>query len=222
MKNVKKSIKKWLAGLLALLLALGLWPAAVFAEEQFAYTHLFINGIDILEEENCTIECGGGTASYNRKTYTLTLTNATIEIEENGRQGIFFDFISKDPDETGETFMDPTIVQTIVLVGENKISAKENVKNTTGVSCHNSLRITGSGSLTISSVNRNGISVEGGLEIDGATLNVTSDDMGIYANQEDVKILNADITVNSAYQSISAVLRGHLGVSSAQIYESFI
>ena len=54
-------IKRWIGGLLCILLCVGMLPTMAFAAN---VTSIQVNGTDILSTENYTVPCGKGTAVY--------------------------------------------------------------------------------------------------------------------------------------------------------------
>ena len=64
-----------LAALLSLVLIVSFLPLTVFAANS---TGIKVNGVDILNAPNYTVECGEGTAVYDPSDNVLTLENATI------------------------------------------------------------------------------------------------------------------------------------------------
>ena len=66
-------MKKMLCGLLVAVLVLALVPVTAFAAGE-----LWVNGVDILEADSYTVQCGEGTAVYDPDNAILTLTNATL------------------------------------------------------------------------------------------------------------------------------------------------
>ena len=67
--------KKLTALLLSLCMLLGMLPMTAFAANQ---GELWINGKNIVQEQDNIVACGDGTASYTSSNSTLTLTNAVI------------------------------------------------------------------------------------------------------------------------------------------------
>lgn len=99
--------KRFLGLLLALCMALALVPSMAFAAND---PKLIVDGVNLVEVANHQITCsGGGTATFDPDTRTLTLNNATITQSAPGtiRAGIYID-------EFGGDF-------TVKLIGENKI-----------------------------------------------------------------------------------------------------
>lgn len=93
--------KKMICLLLSCMTIVGLMPMTASAADLDV---LMINGVNIFDEPNQTIQCGGGTAVYDSGSNTLTLNNA--EIEQNSALPVI--------NVHGEL--------TINLVGENKIT----------------------------------------------------------------------------------------------------
>lgn len=78
--------KTFAALLLILLFTVGLMPETVSAAAPAA---LYVNGVDILNEQDYTVDCGGGTAVYDQAANTLTLTDAHITTAYNSISGIY-------------------------------------------------------------------------------------------------------------------------------------
>ena len=155
--------RRWVACLVAVLAALALAPVRAMAA---APVTLWVNGTDILKEDDLKVTCGAGTAEYDRSTNTLTLTDVTIEGDFSGSAAI---------NVNGDV--------NIRLVGTNTISS-----GWYGVYAHSNgtVAFCGSGTLTISSssacVNAGDIIVGTVGEEGGPTINATSqNDSGLYA-----------------------------------------
>lgn len=156
---------------------------------------LWVNGINILEEEDNTVECGEGTAAYDEETNTLTLENALIEGGEQD-SGICCHGILDD-------------VLKIRLIGTNKIGTSGNDIQR-GIYSFSPIEISGRGTLDIeveyksSSVTTCGIAAYKGLEINGSDISVTSNDdndmvYGLDSNEFDggyVRIINSEVKID--------------------------
>lgn len=104
-------MKKIASILLGLCILLVLTPSTAFAATA---PKLIVDGVDMIAAPNHQIDCsGGGTATYDPATQTLTLNNATITKFSPGtiNAGIYVD-------EFGNDF-------TVKLIGENKIHFKD-------------------------------------------------------------------------------------------------
>lgn len=99
--------KRILGALLAVCMVLALMPSMAFAA---GAPKLIVDGVDLMTAPNYQINCsGGGTATYDPASRTLTLNNAIITNHSPGtiNAGIYID-------EFGGPF-------TVKLIGENKI-----------------------------------------------------------------------------------------------------
>ena len=138
--------KRVVSLLMALMLLMSLLPVGVMADGGESTvptvvsssagssnaTELYVNGVNILTATNNTVECDGGTASYDADSNTLTLTNATIDKAHDDGFGIF---------ATGDL--------TISLSGESTIEGSD-IKD--GIVVFGSLTITGSDTSAVSSL----------------------------------------------------------------------
>ncbi len=103
--------KRILSLVLVFIMVMSVCPTLSFA----AADEATVNGVDLIADEDHTIECGDGTATYDPDTKVVTLTNATITGSSSGGFGIDLD---------GE-------VNTIVLVGDNAITAPNGIREDT-------------------------------------------------------------------------------------------
>ncbi|MFR3076650.1 MAG: hypothetical protein ACLTMM_09360 [Lachnospiraceae bacterium] len=168
---------------------------------------LYVDG-EQFTSEKLSIACGEGTAVYNPDTKTLTLNNATIDNDTMANYAI-------------KTSIPDTLK--IRLVGENTI-IRTDIGGGAGIRSANAVEISGDGTLAIdvegdtydgicvdtdlkiseeATVEINskgglGISAEGMVEIDNATVNSTGKYAGIDANG--LKITNgANVTLMATY-----------------------
>lgn len=75
----KTKLSKLLAILLTVAMTLSIMVLSPLGVSASTSTpKLWVNGVDIIADDDNTIECGGGTAVYDIPTTTLTLTNALI------------------------------------------------------------------------------------------------------------------------------------------------
>ena len=147
---------------------------------------LWVNGENILEATDYTVQCGSGKAVYDPADNTLTLDNATItEAHYNGN----IEF-------TGDL--------TIVLIGENTITGDSNFY---GIGAdYGSLTIRGedsSAALTIEGCFF-GIHLEGNLNISNSTLDITGTSGGIRA-YSDISISGSTVTAYSEIGSFCGI-----------------
>lgn len=179
---IKKKFGKTriLSFVLSLALLVGLIPTTAFAATT---EELWVNGVNIMVDDDKTVECGEGTAVYDEATATLTLTNATIT---SGN----LNFCAID--------IPNTINLTINLVGANII-------NYSGASIYSATDIifSGTGNLAIMSGNGQGISSLGSVTVDGATLNVSCQNDGAIAAENNFTLRNgANVTAYGLYYGI--------------------
>lgn len=147
---------------------------------------LYVNGENILEAQDYTVQCGSGEASYDAATNTLTLDNATITEAHYNDGNIEF---------TGDLI--------IVLKGENTITSASYC----GIGAdYGSLTIRGedsSAALTIEGCTF-GIDLWGGdLTISSSTLCITGTFGGIHNTYSDISISGSNVTACS--------INGHSG-----------
>lgn len=151
---------------------------------------LWVNGENILEATDYTVQCGSGKAVYDPADNTLTLDNATItEAHYNGN----IEF-------TGDL--------TIVLIGENTITGDSNFYgNFYGIgTSYGSLTIRGedpSAKLTIKGCSF-GIHLEGNLNISNSTLDITGTSGGI-RSYSDISISGSTVTAYSEIGSFCGI-----------------
>lgn len=173
-------MKKRVIGLLlALVLLMSLLPAGAMAsgsEGELPLTKLWVDGVNMLEsgDDPITITlAGGGTASYDAVSNTLTLRDAIITEGHTVYGGAYGIYAYGDLN--------------IELAGTSKVGSD---KLDAGVNIDGDLTITGTGSLTTTGDDEAGIDVSGNLTVNGGTvIGNHTDDTGI-----DV---HGDLTVNS-------------------------
>lgn len=173
-------MKKRVIGLLlALVLLMSLLPAGAMAsggEEESGLTELWVNGVDMLEsgDDPITITlAGGGTASYDAVSNTLTLRDAIITEGYTVYGGAYGIYAYGDLN--------------IELAGTSKVG---NDDFYSGVNIDGNLTISGDGSLTAMGNEEAGIYVNGNLTVESVTvIGNHTDDTGIY--------VYGDLTVNS-------------------------
>lgn len=157
---------------------------------------LFVGDVDVTSE-NAADVLGDGSVSYDPKTQTLTLENATIVGTSS-----FYDHAA-----IGRVAYDGPDSLTIELVGTSSCDSIVVGGNADDL-CP--LTIAGEGSLTVSGTAPAGaISAQGDITVDGATLTVTGYGNGIQANSSSIAIKNgakvdASATGDFAYMALSA------------------
>ena len=134
--------KKLFTLFLALCMVLTLMPVSVLADTsggdgQNKPTEIWVNGVNILTDEDKTLTCGDGTAVYEESSNTLTLNAAKITARE-GREGAGI-YATGDLNIvlSGKNLIDSTVVSE----GSEVVSV--------GIKADGALHISGSGSLNI-------------------------------------------------------------------------
>ena len=164
----RKIFNRTLVVFLSMLLIIGLMPAIALAENS---TGIKVNGVDILNAPNYTVECGEGTAVYDPSANMLTLENATITRTDTTIPISFY---------YGDL--------TILLKGKNTITTPDG--GIVGYRGNVIFKSEGNGSLTINSSGLFGVycddnaDTSGHITVDGASLNITttsSDALGLHA-----------------------------------------
>ncbi len=150
---------------------------------------VYVNGQDIMQAENHTLQCGEGTAEYDAATNTLTLQNATLtngnlsgrSIQAVGTDGLNIKLV-------GENVIDYEN-QCIFQFGDLKIFSEGEEK----------------GSLTITNANFNGIAcTNGSLTISNVNLSVNSDnDVAVFLDNADLSIVNSEVTAKGKDYAIA-------------------
>lgn len=80
-------MKRLTSMILTLCMVFAWMPMAAFAAGTGSIpTEIWVSGVDILQDSDKTLECGGGTAVYEESSNTLTLNAAKITARE-GREG---------------------------------------------------------------------------------------------------------------------------------------
>ena len=176
--------KKLTALLLSLCMLLGMLPMTAFAANQ---GELWINGKNIVQEQDNIVACGDGTASYTSSNSTLTLTNAVITQANLTSRAID---IPKDTELK------------IVLNGKNTI---DGTSNGFFAGENSNITFSGDGSLTIKSNNAAPFVSNSNITIDGATLTVFNENDGAIQVDETLTIQNgAYIEANGQYYGVQA------------------
>ena len=183
--------KKGFAVLLCFTMIIGCLSNAALAEESY---NLYVNG-ELFTSEKLSIDCGGGTATFDPNTKTLTLHNAVItnggKSDENPKYGIR---VIGDADLT------------IKLSGTNSIT----LANGGGIFAdgdRDNYHIIGNGKLTIDVRWDALYTLNGDIEISGgAELDIKSaEGNGIMSyNKGLVSINNAKVKSNACYSAANA------------------
>lgn len=146
-----------------------------------------VKGIDILQEQDYTMQCGSGTAKYEPNTNTLTLNQA--DIADDGNALAYGIEIGEDKEGV-----------TVELVGQNTIEAEK------GISSESPLHIKGvsGGSLAIHAKNQNLGSISCyGIRIEGGGLTVQDADIQIQVSDLDATISGYGIEIRRGENWIS-------------------
>lgn len=176
--------RKWIGLLFGAILCLPLFPITAFAANQ---GELWINGKNIVQEQDNIVACGDGTAFYTSSNSTLTLTNAVITQANLTSRAID---IPKDTELK------------IVLNGENTI---DGTSNGFFAGKNSNITFSGDGSLTIKSNNAAPFVSNSNITIDGATLTVFNENDGAIQVDETLTIQNgAYIEANGLYYGVQA------------------
>lgn len=188
-------IKRILSFLLSLIMMVGVFSLAAFAEPT-SYD-LYVNG-ELITSEKLTVKCGEGTATYDPAEKTLTLNNA--EITKSNSDADNYGIRAKSSD-----------VLNIKLIGNNKINLPENG----GITVNNDVNIYGDGKLTmevlwdgISASGNVGVYEKAGLDIEAKEgIAIASKRVYIYDSTVKAVGLNAGIdAVTLAIVNSEAVL----------------
>lgn len=171
MNKIKMVGDKILAITLSLLIMLSMGQT-VHAETP---AEIWVNGADISVAVNYTVQCGSGTAIYDKDTNTLTLNNAQITTANVAGYGI--------ENKSNDDF-------NIVLQGSNSID----IPNTTGVFAYTeaNMNFSGEGSLDIKA--QQSISNHKNITFDNVTITTSTNMAGSINSDGNIIINNADIS----------------------------
>lgn len=177
--------------MLALALVLSVLCINTFAATPQA---LWVNGVDMLADEDHIVACGEGTAVWDRASNILTLTNATVTEQVDIR----YDYPGGGWSTSSGNIVCNGGDLNIVLVGENYVDATD--KYDGGINVLNgSVTITGEGSLRIDSYNtginvfKRGITDKCGVTISNTTVYADGENgVGISA-YDDLLIENSTV-----------------------------
>lgn len=154
---------------------------------------LWVNGKDILQAENRTVACGGGTAVYNPADNTLTLDNAEItEVYTYESEDAYFSY-------TSGIYVVGDL--TIVLEGDNTISGEEFGEEI-------SYGIHSSGSITIEN------SSSGSMTIEAVGAGIYSDVADIHYSSITLQNVNCGLTASELNIVNSTVIINNTGSTS--------
>ncbi len=146
---------------------------------------LYANGVQF-SDDNLTVQCGDGTATFDPSTKTLTLNNATITESADG-MALVTDEMADD-------------VLNVVLIGNNILDGSDSTPPYDGFDViSEGINIAGTGTLTMNHVMFGIYSEdEATVTTSGITLNITPEEGGqaIVAGT-DITFVNSTITINS-------------------------
>lgn len=154
---------------------------------------LWVNGENILEATDYTVQCGDGTAKYDATTNTLTLDNATItEVYTYESEDAYFSY-------TSGIYVVGDL--TIVLEGDNTISGEEFGEEI-------SYGIHSSGSITIEN------SSSGSMTIEAVGAGIYSDVADIHYSSITLQNVNCGLTASELNIVNSTVIINNTGSTS--------
>ena len=222
-------MKKRVIGLLlALVLLMSLLPAGAMAsggEGESKLTELWVNGENMLNDPDYTVECGedGGYASYDKDSNTLTLNMAKITKKDSHGCGIYSDgdltIMLVGTSTVGNEQFEPGIYVNgdLTITGTGSLTATGNyADNYAGIYVANDLKING-GSVTGNGFE--GIYVEGGINVEGGSVTGFGNgdySSGIYVETGSLTVKDGKVTGNSTGEgTIGIYVRdGNLTVNS--------
>ena len=153
---------------------------------------VYVNGVDMSVTPDLSL-VGGGRASYDPDTSTLTLHDAVITEPYIYTTPGFYE----DPDAVG-LYADVDL--TIVLEGENTIQISD---LDYALYTQKSVAVLGEGSLLANS-NSCGIYSKDRITIEDATVTLYGEGLGIYAYESDLNITNSNVTIDTDGIGLSA------------------
>ncbi|RGU91670.1 hypothetical protein DWW31_13730 [Clostridium sp. AF15-17LB] len=187
-------MKRLTSMILALCMVFAWMPMAAFAAGTGSIpTEIWVSGVDILQDSDKTLECGGGTAVYEESSNTLTLNAAKITARE-GREGAGI-YANGDLNivHGGNNLIDSTVVSE----GGEVVSV--------GVKADGALHISGSGSLHVDTEFVAFVS-RGDMTLTGGVITAASDKSNAFwANGGAITVSGGDITaVSNNYPALWA------------------
>ena len=155
--------KKLLSWFLIIAMMIAMLPAVTIPVSA-GIVAVYVNGTNIVTDDDHTVACGAGTAVYDGASATLTLTDATVgtsyDIGDGNKYGIY-----------SENALN------IILVGSNTIVAEESGSNVSmGIRIKQNLTINGTGTLVATGGTASGsygIYSSGNISISGGTVTAT-------------------------------------------------
>ena len=177
--------KRLLALAMVLVLALSLLPGTALAADY----QLWVNGVQVTDENAGDILSDGGSVSYNTATNTLTLNGATL------------DTTYSDTDDSGVIYHKGTGDLTISVNGTNSITSDSGA----GILAWGNLKLTGSGSLTVNIDGAYTAVFGNNIRIDSGIYNLTSTGSNsLFAPSNGISIGGtADVTADGYWGIVS-------------------
>lgn len=196
--DIMKGKRKWLGLLLCGTLCTGLMPLTALAEETPA---IWIQGVNILADEDHRVNCGDGFASYDPDSGVLTLNNATITKPSAGQD-------PSDIKKDSAIVCDYGTDLTIHLVGKNTIPEEAGLD---GIFTRGKITITGDGkdssSLQIATSREFSLYCDGNMTIENVTMDMDSPNTmtggGIHCGSV-LTIRNSSVTIESGKSGIQS------------------
>ena len=145
---------------------------------------LYVNGAQF-SDDNLTVQCGEGTATFNPATKTLTLENATIT-ESADDWALITDNIADG-------------VLNVVVIGNNVLEGTGGYFDAFDTD-NEGINITGTGTLTLNETLAGvfATNTSSSLTVNGITLNITIGDMGqAFSQIQDVTFTNCTVNITS-------------------------
>jgi glucan-binding YG repeat protein len=185
--------------------------AVLFGSIMFATTAMaaegeeavWVNGQNITEAEQNTVECGEGTAVYDASKHILSLNNAVITAGDEDGWGITAE---GEPDTAN-----PLVIQ---LTGSNVIQAEKDEGILSGIYTSGSLTIEGAGTLRIEG--DCGIYSASDVQLKNSKLSVTAKEAAVQA-EGDVGIEGTAVTALSS-EDMGVCVGGTLTFASGSLY----
>ena len=209
-------VKRKLSGLLLCgALCTGLMPLTALAEETPA---IWIQGVNILADEDHRVDCGDGFASYDTDSGVLTLNNAAITKPSVGQ----------DPSDTKNNsaiVCDYGTDLTIHLVGTNTIPEEAGLA---GIFTGGNITVTGDGkdssSLKIATPREFSFYCDGDMTIENVTMDMDSPNTmnggGIHCGTV-LSIRNSSVTIESGKSGIQSS-SGYQWETEASVENSYL
>ncbi|MCD7784428.1 MAG: hypothetical protein LUH18_02430 [Oscillospiraceae bacterium] len=202
--------KKLLCVLLSVMMVVAMMPITTSAA---TIGYIYVNGVDITTATNYTVQCGSGTAVYDPSTYTITLTDATIDTAWSSNYIYVYCSSAANAPSEGVT---------INLVGDNYIVGSNSYTyGLRSMYCPITITSSTNGSLTISDMT--GVAIWTPSTNTGNQLSITNCVLSITGMSSSgtclstgcpVYITNSCVTMNNSYDKA----RGIQASGSGTIY----